>query len=63
MKKKYVQPQLTSCILNMAPAAMICVSLYDTAATVDGSGNLNNEVKSGRGSRQDYNVWNDDWSK
>ena len=59
MKKQYIRPEFSYTIVVTEPIMQIAGSLENTtSAVVDGDGNLNNEVK-----RNDYNVWDDDWSR
>lgn len=63
MKKQYIEPAMICCEVKMEQhllSASEHTSLYDDAATVDGSNNLNNLVKSGRAGSVD---WDDDWSE
>ena len=61
MKKTYIIPGTQ--ILNIeVKSAMLQVSVSTTAIDRDNAG-LVKEDRGGRGSRSDYNVWNDDWSQ
>ena len=64
MKKTYIIPTLTVVLLN---GGAVCQSLIIGSGSSDAtSGNGTDLVKgdrAGRGNREDYNVWNDDWSQ
>ena len=58
MKKQYIQPNTICCTIQVERVVAVSVQTNENSASVDGSGNLNNETK-----HDSYNVWNDDWSK
>lgn len=61
-KKTYIIPSTS--IVVMHPSCMVAVSIEKTTETFDSENmKFTKEDRAGRGSRSDYNVWNDDWSK
>ena len=67
MKKTYIIPEISVVALSMADGVLINNVSVNGTATMDVTtmtgGNGGDAVKADRGSRSDYNVWNDDWSK
>ena len=65
MKKTYIIPATTMVVLTQADGILNTLSGGDTlgyGGQTDGNV-TNSDVKRDRGYRQDYNVWNDDWSQ
>lgn len=58
MKKAYIQPEVVCCTLQVERMMAVSGQTNDNPASVATNGDLNNEVK-----RNDYNVWDDDWSR
>ena len=58
MKKKYIQPNLTTVVLT-GGTLLNATSPLTISDTQVSSG----MVKSDRGSRSNYNIWDEDWSK
>lgn len=61
VKKTYIIPT----VITMAVAQSLPIAGSDPSLIVNTNGGAapnEFEVKSDRGSRSDYNVWNDDWS-
>ena len=66
MKKTYIFPETTVVVLSVADGVLNYVSENGTATINPGTisgGDGGDAVKADRGYRQDYNVWNDDWSQ
>ena len=61
MKRIYQAPELTITKMQMQTPLLLATS----ETTVEGSngGWVKGDRSAGRGERQDYNVWNDDWSQ
>ena len=59
MNKTYIKPVVTFTLLR--PTKMMALSYRETAATQNGSGSYENEVKGTN--HATYNIWNDDWNK
>jgi len=61
MKKTYIIPALN--ITTLAVENMMAISGPDVYSDKSAVQDRGMDVKGDRGSRSDYNVWNDDWSK
>jgi len=61
MKKIYMTPSLL--ITRVSTETLIAVSLDKNETGADADVVLTKGDRGGRGSRSDYNVWNEDWSK
>ena len=61
MKKAYIIPTLL--IAQISTETLIATSLGKNATGADDDVVLVKGDRGGRGSCQDYNVWNDDWSQ
>jgi len=59
VKKKYIMPELTT--VYTAQTLLQSMSMDRGTNTITESDQI--LVKGDRGSRSDYNVWNEDWSK
>ncbi len=59
MKKTYIIPETLITRVNVE--RMVAASPYTTDTVADQTYGM--DVKQDRVSRQDYNVWNDDWSQ
>ena len=57
MKKIYIQPEIICCVLQSKMMMAVSGQTLNDPASVDGSGNLNNEVKGISSS----NLWDDEW--
>ena len=67
MKKTYIIPETSVVVLSFADGILNSVSVNGTVSiditTIEGGNGNDAAVKRDRGSRDAYNVWNDDWSQ
>ena len=67
MKKTYINPETSVVVLSLADGLLNYVSTNGTVtidvSNISGGDGNDAAVKRDRGSRDVYNVWNDDWSQ
>ena len=63
MKKTYIIPAVTTTVISTASLLAASPGEFKEQLGTQGVSGSDALVKGDRGSRSDYNVWNDDWSK
>ena len=63
MKKTYIIPAVTTTVISTASLLAASPGEFKEQLGTTGVNGDAALVKGDRGSRQDYNVWNDDWSQ